>query len=770
MQIILEHGENKPKGFRKNRKNGSSRFSPAEQQKGVKRPITDRLGQMNGNKNKKGVFERLDTAGFEKPPIITGPPPPLMSIKEVPSNSLMSAPPNFIPPLLPLPVSASIQIPNLMSNFSQNSAHLPSSSVQNQTIMHLTTPAPNLFQSPPVLGGPVHDINQRPPLLPVPPPVIAPTSIGSHPVATNIAPPPKYEALPVVSTNIQVIIQVFREKMFVPVSESVDAQTMIKTIVGEGESNLKYIREETGALVVVRGQGTNECAEEQLHFYIEHTDADKFSKVKTLLGSLAETIIKDLHTNALQQRMNQSQQEAALLLLQHPPPTGIRIELSAVGSSCIPVPELPELPQVTEPMTLAEPNSNNLSTGVSVASDISAHTKFQESTGNNFEGKRSTETPAIKLIHEIGEDYVCPSSQNRFPPVFKDRMSESVQNGSQPSNDPHYRQPSVNNHSENQIRSNENNSVVDISDRKDENTHGSRYKRFDSEPKRDIHANNNATFARDLPLNQDRYKEDLEYISKLGAQKQSSPTVVKDEPLESPYQSNSQIQLNVFGQPQQQTVSQAPHQIPPQNQQLVNSQNQQHENSLNQHPPLSQNQLQMQPQNQLPPNVNNQQNQYGQHTQLHNQHTTNLTSQHGVNSQNVNSSLLPPSRNTSYPQASVQQNMQTSQSFQEQMSHVPPATTNSQTTQPNYQQNYVQNQQPASIQNEQNVSHQQKQPYVPNAISQQTNPQYQNAPQSLSDPIKQHYQQSNEPYHQALPYKQFNDQNSQSTGNQIMQV
>ena len=70
------------------------------------------------------------------------------------------------------------------------------------------------------------------------------------------------------------ISQVLREKVFLPEVSSLRVSELCDALQGDAGGNLSYIRELTGALLVLRGEGTDAPSEphqqpEQLHFYIE---------------------------------------------------------------------------------------------------------------------------------------------------------------------------------------------------------------------------------------------------------------------------------------------------------------------------------------------------------------------------------------------------------------------------------------------------------------------------------------------------------------------
>ena len=68
--------------------------------------------------------------------------------------------------------------------------------------------------------------------------------------------------------------QLLREKVFLPEVSTVTKAELSEALLGEEGGNLRYIRELTGVMLILRGQGTSgphKLNEEQepLHFYIE---------------------------------------------------------------------------------------------------------------------------------------------------------------------------------------------------------------------------------------------------------------------------------------------------------------------------------------------------------------------------------------------------------------------------------------------------------------------------------------------------------------------
>jgi len=70
--------------------------------------------------------------------------------------------------------------------------------------------------------------------------------------------------------------QMLREKVFLPEVQSIPSQELVKSLMGEGGSNLQFIRESTGVRLVLKGVGSGSALNipdekgDPLHFYIEY--------------------------------------------------------------------------------------------------------------------------------------------------------------------------------------------------------------------------------------------------------------------------------------------------------------------------------------------------------------------------------------------------------------------------------------------------------------------------------------------------------------------
>ncbi|XP_018027303.1 DNA N6-methyl adenine demethylase [Hyalella azteca] len=112
-----------------------------------------------------------------------------------------------------------------------------------------------------------------------------------------------------------------REKVFLPDLAGVPATEVFAALAGENEENLQYIREETGVNVVLRGTGsldtlTSTLQPEALHFYLEHTDINRFNNAKSLVVNLAQTVISELQQQVLQKQVHLQVHEQHLQLHQ----------------------------------------------------------------------------------------------------------------------------------------------------------------------------------------------------------------------------------------------------------------------------------------------------------------------------------------------------------------------------------------------------------------------------------------------------------------------
>ncbi|KAK7083059.1 hypothetical protein SK128_020274 [Halocaridina rubra] len=132
------------------------------------------------------------------------------------------------------------------------------------------------------------------------------------------APPPQTHPPPPL-TNI------FREKVFLPANIGLNPTEIRARLLGESGTNLRYIQEETGVAISIRGigsgyleHGTGQEAQDTLHFYLEHSNQDQFNHAKDLVVNLAQTIIGEIQQQQQQQQQHQQQPPAPLFT--HPPP------------------------------------------------------------------------------------------------------------------------------------------------------------------------------------------------------------------------------------------------------------------------------------------------------------------------------------------------------------------------------------------------------------------------------------------------------------------
>lgn len=70
--------------------------------------------------------------------------------------------------------------------------------------------------------------------------------------------------------------QIFREKVFLPVNIGLNPTDIQARLIGESGMNLRYIQDETGVAISIRGigsgyheSGTGQEAQDPLHFYLE---------------------------------------------------------------------------------------------------------------------------------------------------------------------------------------------------------------------------------------------------------------------------------------------------------------------------------------------------------------------------------------------------------------------------------------------------------------------------------------------------------------------
>lgn len=79
-----------------------------------------------------------------------------------------------------------------------------------------------------------------------------------------------------ISWNYIFFLQVLREKVFLPSTANLNPVEIRIRLAGENNSNMKYIQDETGATIFMRGIGsgfiepsTGMESQEALHFYLE---------------------------------------------------------------------------------------------------------------------------------------------------------------------------------------------------------------------------------------------------------------------------------------------------------------------------------------------------------------------------------------------------------------------------------------------------------------------------------------------------------------------
>ncbi|XP_066968398.1 uncharacterized protein [Macrobrachium rosenbergii] len=140
------------------------------------------------------------------------------------------------------------------------------------------------------------------------------------------APPPQSHPPPPL-TNI------FREKVFLPVNIGLNPSEVRARLLGESGMNLRYIQEETGVVISIRGIGsgylehaTGQEAQDTLHFYLEHDNQEQFNQAKDLVVNLAQTVIGEI------QQQQQQQQQPPAPLFTHPPPQQPDVTLGAGGA------------------------------------------------------------------------------------------------------------------------------------------------------------------------------------------------------------------------------------------------------------------------------------------------------------------------------------------------------------------------------------------------------------------------------------------------------
>lgn len=70
--------------------------------------------------------------------------------------------------------------------------------------------------------------------------------------------------------------QILREKVFLPVNIGINPSDIRARLIGDSGTNLRYIEDETGVSISVRGigsgfheAGTGQEAQDSLHFYLE---------------------------------------------------------------------------------------------------------------------------------------------------------------------------------------------------------------------------------------------------------------------------------------------------------------------------------------------------------------------------------------------------------------------------------------------------------------------------------------------------------------------
>ncbi|XP_042209836.1 trithorax group protein osa-like isoform X2 [Homarus americanus] len=144
------------------------------------------------------------------------------------------------------------------------------------------------------------------------------------------APPPQTQPPPPLSN-------IFREKVFLPVNIGLNPTDIRARLLGDSGMNLRYIQEETGVAISIRGigsgyheHGTGQEAQDSLHFYLEHDNQDQFNQAKDLVVNLAQTVIAEVqqelqqqqqqHQQQQQQQQHQQQMQQPAPLFSQPPP------------------------------------------------------------------------------------------------------------------------------------------------------------------------------------------------------------------------------------------------------------------------------------------------------------------------------------------------------------------------------------------------------------------------------------------------------------------
>lgn len=116
------------------------------------------------------------------------------------------------------------------------------------------------------------------------------------------------------------IIQPCIEKIFINLNAP-PAFNIRQKILGDQNTNLQYIANETNANVTLRGRGSGFIesnlgveSSEPLHLYIEHSNIKNLVEAKNLTRNLLETIQSDL------QIFMQTNQVPQAIPIQQPPP------------------------------------------------------------------------------------------------------------------------------------------------------------------------------------------------------------------------------------------------------------------------------------------------------------------------------------------------------------------------------------------------------------------------------------------------------------------
>ncbi|XP_052563905.1 uncharacterized protein LOC120415225 isoform X2 [Culex pipiens pallens] len=113
-------------------------------------------------------------------------------------------------------------------------------------------------------------------------------------------------------------------KLLVGLDHAPMAFNVRQRIIGDGGTNLNYIRSETGAMVTLRGRGslniepqTGQEAMEPLHLYIEHPTLEGLQNAKQLAKNLIETLQEEL--NLFQQQEQQQVPKQSYQIIQQQP-------------------------------------------------------------------------------------------------------------------------------------------------------------------------------------------------------------------------------------------------------------------------------------------------------------------------------------------------------------------------------------------------------------------------------------------------------------------